>query len=643
MSVPSVFLIGATTLLMAFCVLIPSAPARAEELTMEQARSRFISGRGYMRQGLHAKAEAAYLASLDTLDLVGDYVRLAAAEAEAAQGKYAEALALIRDAVTFYPGTPVVPHADRLRVSVMLDAKMEGALDELARYVRQYPSDIKMRLRYGMALKAAGRTEEADVEFLELYRMDCEYSDEALAALSSSECVTHDDRFSRARNLMSHHAYDRAEPLLRSLLTLEEYRADEAVRTHLAKTLFRQKKYPEAARLYEDLDDLYQTARAQIRSGQSAAFEQTVVRMKARKDPEAPKLLVAVSEEMRREGDSMNALLLLGEVRELFPYAAEDVLWASGWILYLDGAYSDAAETFRELSGKWEVNRYRYWFARSLERAGRSAEATKAYRAVEGSDYYAYLAALRIGRPLSPSSTAVAAVAELDTRRVDLLTSLGLMDEAAEELEAMASGSKGQERLVAVAYKLQEINRFHDAIRLMLRVPEAKRPDEILYPLAYWQTVSEVSDALQLDPLLLLSVIREESRFQSDALSPAGAIGLMQLMPQTAKRAALHERIEINGRESISVVENNIRLGSRYLSQLVEEFGSVPASLAAYNAGEQRVRQWREAGNFASDDEFVEDIPYQETRDYVKRILGSYYKYLQMRLAVAGSKHLDVL
>jgi soluble lytic murein transglycosylase len=177
----------------------------------------------------------------------------------------------------------------------------------------------------------------------------------------------------------------------------------------------------------------------------------------------------------------------------------------------------------------------------------------------------------------------------------------------------------------------------------MLRVPEAKRPDEILYPLAYWQTVSEVSDALQLDPLLLLSVIREESRFQSDALSPAGAIGLMQLMPQTAKRAALHERIEINGRESISVVENNIRLGSRYLSQLVEEFGSVPASLAAYNAGEQRVRQWREAGNFASDDEFVEDIPYQETRDYVKRILGSYYKYLQMRLAVAGSKHLDVL
>jgi soluble lytic murein transglycosylase len=157
------------------------------------------------------------------------------------------------------------------------------------------------------------------------------------------------------------------------------------------------------------------------------------------------------------------------------------------------------------------------------------------------------------------------------------------------------------------------------------------KPHEILYPLAYWSTVKDVSARYGLDPFLLLSVMREESHFDPMAVSSAGAIGLMQLMPYTARRTARRLDLEIDGAKSIHEIENNITLGAYYLSGLLDRFRSVTPALAAYNAGERRVKRWLRQGQYEALDEFIEDIPFDETRNYVKRIVTTYYRYQVVR------------
>ncbi|RPI34703.1 MAG: lytic transglycosylase domain-containing protein, partial [Nitrospiraceae bacterium] len=127
-----------------------------------------------------------------------------------------------------------------------------------------------------------------------------------------------------------------------------------------------------------------------------------------------------------------------------------------------------------------------------------------------------------------------------------------------------------------------------------------------------------------------LSVMREESRFDCNAKSGAGAYGLMQLMPQTAYRLDRSLKLGINRPSQLTVARNNIHLGSFYLKSLFNEFHSLPHVLAAYNAGEQAVRTWQEQGNYRSVDEFIEDIPYAETRNYVKKVLTSYFQYKKL-------------
>jgi soluble lytic murein transglycosylase len=119
--------------------------------------------------------------------------------------------------------------------------------------------------------------------------------------------------------------------------------------------------------------------------------------------------------------------------------------------------------------------------------------------------------------------------------------------------------------------------------------------------------------------------MREESRFDPDALSVAGARGLMQLMPRTAARlsGSAAEAAGIDLRDA----QTNITLGASYLKALSGEFPWLPAALAAYNAGEDRVRGWLRQGEYASVDEFIEDIPFDETRNYVKKVLTSYAQY----------------
>ena len=151
----------------------------------------------------------------------------------------------------------------------------------------------------------------------------------------------------------------------------------------------------------------------------------------------------------------------------------------------------------------------------------------------------------------------------------------------------------------------------------------------IIFPLDYWDLIKKYSAANGLDPYLVAALVAQESTFVRDIRSPAKATGLMQLMAPTARSMAR----KLNMRYSTSLLTNpeaSIRMGTAYFAQTIKEFGDVHLVLASYNAGERAVRRWMAERPGLSRDEFIDDIPYPETQNYVKRILGTAEDYRQL-------------
>ena len=135
--------------------------------------------------------------------------------------------------------------------------------------------------------------------------------------------------------------------------------------------------------------------------------------------------------------------------------------------------------------------------------------------------------------------------------------------------------------------------------------------ERLWYPLLYQQIVRAHARNYDLDPALLAAVIYQESKFKADARSTSGAIGLMQLLPDTAKGIAIHTGGSQFRVEDLYEPEINVRYGAWYLRHLLEKYGDEQDALAAYNAGQDNVDRWRRAG---------EGIQFAETRAYVKRV-----------------------
>jgi soluble lytic murein transglycosylase len=150
----------------------------------------------------------------------------------------------------------------------------------------------------------------------------------------------------------------------------------------------------------------------------------------------------------------------------------------------------------------------------------------------------------------------------------------------------------------------------------------------ILFPEPYWQTIKAESAKNNLDPYLVAALIRQESEFNPSAISPANAYGLMQLLPAVGKSMAHQEGLEHFQTFQLFDPAINIRLGTRYLRRTLDKFGGVTEyALAAYDAGDERVHDWEAAGPYQGIDEFVESIPFTETRGYVESILRNLETY----------------
>ncbi len=280
--------------------------------------------------------------------------------------------------------------------------------------------------------------------------------------------------------------------------------------------------------------------------------------------------------------------------------------------------------------------RWRYWNARILERNGESAAARGIYTALARErDYYGFLAADRVGGEYSMQHVSVEATPEETTvmearpavQAARELYTLGYIPDARRQWQ-WAIRNLGNRELQVAAVVARQWGWYDRAIQT---VALSGHPDdlELRFPIVYRGIIEASAAEYKVDSGWVYGVVRQESAFVVDARSEAGAIGLMQLMPNTGREGL--RRLKLGGRvnDALLTVEHNVRLGVGYLKEVLERYaGSQVLATAAYNAGPNRVSGWippdaRDA------DVWIETIPYSETRGYVKNVLAfaAVYEY----------------
>jgi soluble lytic murein transglycosylase len=162
----------------------------------------------------------------------------------------------------------------------------------------------------------------------------------------------------------------------------------------------------------------------------------------------------------------------------------------------------------------------------------------------------------------------------------------------------------------------------------------------VIFPIAYWDSIRRYSDANGLDPFLVAALVAQESTFTADVKSYANAYGLMQLLPSTARQYARKLALNYSPR-LLTDPDANIRMGTAYLADKIREFGGVHLALASYNAGERPVHRWQAERPGLDVDEFIDDIPYPQTQNYVKRILGTADDYRRIYGSLAKVDGVD--
>lgn len=328
-------------------------------------------------------------------------------------------------------------------------------------------------------------------------------------------------------------------------------------------------------------------------------------------------------------------------------------LWRLGWMSWFRGNHVETTARWSRLQSSRGGGSLReaatYWLGRAWERRGDREQAARQFaqlvRDVPRS-YYGLLAAKR-----APAATPGATPAPFafppdplealqgDARfaRAEALRGVGLRQYADEEMDELTRRSVGEpRRLYALSAAYVADERYHMALRILRRsflgaarggVASPREFWEMLYPLGWREALTGAAGRASLDPFLVAAVVREESSFYPAARSRVGARGLMQLMPDTGRAVAQARQIPFPDPDVLDQPATNLELGTIFLAGLLREFGDARLAAAAYNAGPTRVREWW-AGRRSDDLEvWVDQIPYNETRAFVKRVMLSWEEY----------------
>jgi soluble lytic murein transglycosylase len=286
-----------------------------------------------------------------------------------------------------------------------------------------------------------------------------------------------------------------------------------------------------------------------------------------------------------------------------------------------------------------------YWFARCAERRGQKEEAEAIYRKLAEAPYedvYALHAVARGAKRVEPGGNPVEKkgsdwrdIAEKEMpdelRLAYELTALSDYRDARFEIQKnmRRENTKYAEALLADLYNstgnpILMYKSIRRAFPDLATVDQDKVPPyfiKMYYPIHHQETIRKYSERHGVDPYLVMGLILQESYYDPKARSPVGATGLMQLMPPTAKQIAQRLRVPF-GATRLENPEINIQLGTYHLKTLINLFrGDVFLTVASYNGGQGNVLKWRRAAPDKPLDEFLESIPFPETRNYVKRLM----------------------
>ena len=631
-------------------------------------------GKDLFDKAKYTEALERFKSAYDEIPVMRDFTLLMMAKAYNRTGRFDESGDSLRKLLDTFPGSVFTQRARTLQINSLMYAaettpkekrfseKSATALTHLESYVADYPEDVEMTFFLAQLMKKLGKIQKAKKLFIRIYTGVSPYSDSAFQELEPSD-ITLDDILSKASNLIKAFEHKKAETLIRKALQKGDASQNDELYRKLGLALFKQKKYREAAEAFLKGGDLYYSARSLYRAGNFTAFNEILSQLISMEDKRAGSLLLAYASTKRREGKKDETLNMYAELMKNFPHYREDALWGIAWTYYRAGNYTEASETLGELNDRYPNHRYRYW----KQQSNRGDSSDTVFPGIQNKnplsqkDFYSLLTLMRdadqfSGRAIRqiaytpPPDQAMTMSGQTSIEfkglppeirssleRFRILVELDMREDAISELVRISNRVSKPDALVYLCHALQNAGAYKRAISLISRFTEHTSQGygqmniyDILYPIAYWPTVREISEHNMLDPLLLLSVMREESRFDPRARSVAGALGLMQIMPHTARNLDRRLNLDISDDAAIYDVKTNVTIGGYYLNSLLKEFGSLPVALAAYNAGHDKVREWIKEGNYKSFDEFIEDIPYEETRTYVKRVLLTYATYMNL-------------
>jgi len=659
--------------------------AYARRHTGEAAEAAYLAlGHAYLLDKRYADAETSLQQALREGQDLADYADFLDAEASHDAGDDAAAAVLLRGFAERYPDSIFDARAPELEANVLLAlGNATGAREALARAedmgAAERPgyqlAEGQVELVMGDQQAAVATfkrlllghplSEEAEVARARLTDMGAE------ATLTLAELRSLGDAYYKAGRYSA--AADQYSALMRMPQLSAEDRAGFAV-ADAACELHLKRLTQTAAEGLPDTDDENGARRLDLlmelaRSRDSTDDQQRIVSEMETRFPRSPWLaeaLISSGNMYLLKNDYPAAITYYSYMAAHFPNDkdAAAVHWRAAWLYYRLGQYAEAARLFDEQIRLYpdapETVSALYWQGRLRETMDHNpALAAANYRAIlRAYPHYFYaqmarerLAALGNGargnaepalgpvldpqldhvRPLpAPKLVESFPTDSPHLAKARLLVNAGLNeyidDEIAADPDASAWGSLAEAQIYA------SYGETFRAVRAMKRaVPWAATASiqsiplvywHILFPEAWWDTIQAESAKNQLDPYLVASLIRQESEFNPSAISYANAYGLMQLLPSVGKAMAREEGISHFQTFQLLDPETNIRLGTRYLRHMLDKFGGVQAyALAAYNAGDNRVTAWQAAGPYSGIDEFVESIPFAQTREYVQAIL----------------------
>ncbi len=573
----------------------------------------------------------------------------------------------------------------RLGEALLAAGKAKEAAPALEAAANEEPSAELLHQR-AQARRAVGNAagERADLKAVALRYPAHPYADEALARLEARKPplkLTLAEHLQRARGLLD------AGHAKRALEELEKAEAGKQVRVKKDKA--------EVALV---------RAQALHATGRKEEAEEALA--VARQGPPAVAAEAAYVSARRalKADDNATARALMAALEKAFPQepAADDAGFYVGWLDLQAGRFEEAVKSFaafdqrharsrrrdeamwyralahlrleqygpaREVLGKLVdtfprsslVPQARYWMARGQELEGARVEVTApGYEAVITSaphSYYALLATERLrelGREPPAAFPEVPRQVEAPEVPVELkvavaLTEAGLFRDAAEDVQARISRIRGQEQALAFSHALLRLGEYGHAHAVAARhlwgrafgarVPEALAP---FYPRAFASAVESEATRHQVSPFLVWAIMRRESAFRPEVASAADARGLMQVIPPTARAIAKQLSEPEPAPAELFSPSLSIRYGAWYLSRLMKRFSHPALAAAAYNAGPDAAVKWvKEKGSLPLD-LFVEEIPFRETRGYVKQVLADLYLYQSFYGKDAAPKRLSL-